>query len=209
MPRARNVFLPSSFNENSTNKTIPVSIFNNNLVRVHFPTVNYTCYSMLDTGSAVNVISRVTLEKIFPKRHYKMLPTTSIFRSVSNQPVKASGKIELRFKIGEHMFKDYFYVFDNDSHNIILGVPFLKVSKAMIDYNKLSLLPPSTWRLHALDNVQLKPRSSLVLPTRLSNKTLLMLSGVHGIVEQTSSKSAAQVMTSVSTTCNGKLFSAK
>ena len=157
------------FNVNSSHSLEHTSNFKNNLVRVHFTKSNFACDSLIDTRSAVNVISETTLDRILRSQQNEILPSTSLLRSVANTPTILMGKVELTFQVAGQTTDDFSYISENTNHNLILGVIFFKLSTATIKYEKMQMaLPTGTWDVQTLAKIKLAPRSSRMEATGYS-----------------------------------------
>ena len=104
-----------------------------NMLRAKFGTLQTQC--LLDTGASISVCSEQFLHKI-PAKFVKHLSNkfTTVY-GVGHFQQKISSRVQLSFQINGTKFIESFYVFPN-SHNIILGLPFLSHYNAILDMQK-------------------------------------------------------------------------
>ena len=148
----------SNFNveilNNETSSHYPKPPFNN-LINAKFGELQTQC--LLDTGATISCIATHFLDKI-PRKFVKTLSHRSIvIQGFGGFQKRVKERVELTFTINGRKFSEQFYSISH-SYNVILGLPFLKKYKAILNMaNSEITLDGQTF--------QLKPpsmRSSLV-----------------------------------------------
>ena len=95
---------------------------------------NLQTRALCDTGATINVISQAFMSKI-PKKYIKKLPNKfTTVHGIGHHQQKIDCRIQLNLEINGMHFTEQFYCFPN-SHDIILGLPFLKKNNAIINVN--------------------------------------------------------------------------
>lgn len=99
---------------------------------------------LIDSGSSISLINRLTFEDIKHEINYKLLGRKIQIKTI-NSIVSFSACVELTFKVNKNFFKQTFYVtdFNADNFQAILGFDFLcknnvnlNISDQCIDINK-------------------------------------------------------------------------
>ena len=106
---------------------------------------------LLDSGASLNVLSSQFLAKIPSKCVEKLSKRNIIIHGVANFETKVESQVRLTFSVNGVKFTDDFHVIPNNFN--ILGNPFLKKNKAIINFDtnevtlndsKFSMHTPST-----------------------------------------------------------------
>jgi len=101
---------------------------------------NRTLRILIDTGAFCNCIS----QKYFSTRLSRSTPLTpkggnEHFTTANNAPLSVLGSVTLGVKLGGRIIPAKFYVVENLSQNVILGIQFLQVNNAVLDYTRKRL----------------------------------------------------------------------
>lgn len=115
-----------------------VTSLSENLINVQI--YDHNTNLLVDTGSDLNCISVSLLSKLVPDYKSKLQPSRNKqAEGFAGKLVKILGNITLPTKISDHTFKTTYSVFDQLSHNLILGHPFLKHHGGVYDADTSTL----------------------------------------------------------------------
>ena len=89
---------------------------------------------LLDSGASLNVLSSQFLAKIPSKCVEKLSKRNIIIHGVANFETKVESQVRLTFSVNGVKFTDDFHVIPNNFN--ILGNPFLKKNKAIINFDQ-------------------------------------------------------------------------
>ena len=123
----------SNFNveilNNETSSHYPKPPFNN-MINAKFSVLQTQC--LLDTGATISCIATHFLDKI-PRKFVKTLLHRSIvIQGFGGFQKRVKERVELTFTINGRKFSEQFYSVSH-SYNVILGLPFLKKYKAILN----------------------------------------------------------------------------
>ena len=114
---------------NETSSHYPKPPFNN-MINAKFGVLQTQC--LLDTGATISCISTHFLDKI-PRKFVKTLSHRSIvIQGFGGFQKRVKERVELTFTINGRKFSEQFYSVSH-SYNVILGLPFLKKYKAILN----------------------------------------------------------------------------
>ena len=88
----------------------------------------------MDTGAQTSCMSMTTLNRINPKCKLTECTTPNL-RSVGNTVVPILGVTDVEVSIGSFSCSHKFHIIDNFSHDVILGVDFMKAHNATVEYD--------------------------------------------------------------------------
>ena len=133
---------------------------------------NFHFNALVDTGATISVISKKFLNSVESSLH-KITPIVpfNIVLSIENSnDFKVTEKAEMCFKINNQAILWHFYIIDNLTNNIVLGMDFLNEYEVTIKCNPFSLeLKP---------NVKQKPKKPFSEKTEYTNNKTVATSDV-------------------------------
>ena len=88
---------------------------------------------LVDTGSGISIVSMSRLKEIVGKKPRLAPSDIPCIHGISAGPVRILGTYELSLNINEAIFPTKFYVLSSINQPILVGLDFLKSSKAVID----------------------------------------------------------------------------
>ena len=139
--------------------------------------------TLVDTGSAVNLISKKSFDKLDISSSALHKVTTTL-TSAEGSGMKVYGKIELKFSISNKVFEHKFLVADLHQMSGILGMDFFEKFDVSLNVGKAHMLVSGyKIRLYKLshqlcanvkleDSVVIPPDSEIVIETYISGKVM-------------------------------------
>ena len=168
-----------------TRNVLTVSNLNGNLLQIAVK--NHSTPALVDTGASVSCVSEAFCRKVYPNLFEKCgspvigKPAFTAIRGVCGETHPVLGTIELEVNINGLKIRQSFHIFSRLQNTVILGIDFLKTSKAKIDvaqgvisFCEGMVLSPlltksceSTNRVSTVHSVCLKPRSQMIITVRV------------------------------------------
>ena len=92
---------------------------------------------LIDTGAGANCMPLETLKNICPNA--EIVPGRKRLQAANKSKIKVFGIWKGNFEIGDISLSAKFYITQDLGSQVILGNPFLLKSKALIDYDSMSI----------------------------------------------------------------------
>jgi hypothetical protein len=148
----------------------------------------------VDCGSAISLISAELFQQILTKNNkIKLYPSSTQLQTVNKSPLKVLGQVNLNLDIEGTSRKDgrcstvfQFYIAENLTHNILIGMDFLQIHRAVVDtgrkrltiinnygtetIHKLYSIPNSAYEIEvtATQEIAIAPGSEVIIEGKLS-----------------------------------------
>ena len=152
---------------------------NSNFIRVSILGKQIKC--LVDTGSTLSCIQKSLLDTIdsdfimYGKSDYKKV------KGIGGHVIDIKGTATLPIKIGDHIFYQKFYIFDDILHPLLLGIDFLKANNCSLNFENQTLdteegmpvinIVQPAFKLglaRPLRQCVIQPNSETVIPIRIS-----------------------------------------
>ena len=169
--------------KSNKNKDLPVILastpLNNNFIQVSI--LGKTINTLVDTGSSLSCIKQSLLNAldqdfiVYGKTDYRKV------KGIGGHVINITGTATLPIKIGDHIFYQKFYIFDEILHPLLLGIDFLTANNCTLNFENqtidteegepvINILKP-TFNMGLARPVRhtvIQPHSETVLPIRIS-----------------------------------------
>lgn len=176
-----------SLKQNSSkNESFPIIFastpLKNNFIEVSI--LGKTINTLVDTGSSLSCIQKSLLNELDQDF---IMHGKSEFRKVkgiSGHLIDISGTATLPIRIGNHLFYQKFYIFDDILHPLLLGIDFLTANNCTLNFEKqtidteegepvINILKPAfkTGLARPAKQTIVQPHSETILPIRISKAT--------------------------------------
>ena len=145
-------------------------------LKVHLHDMKTDMVGLVDTGSSVNVINKSFLLKSGgPKPNLNRPITVSL---ADGKEISVDGLIKLNISSPFGTTIEQFYVFENTSHPLILGIDFIRRHQVSLD--RLIKRPTKTYDIRSAEAVTIAPGKELLVSGKFPFSVLI---GTQGITE--------------------------
>lgn len=157
----------------------------NQFITVPVQVDNVTTRVIIDTGSAVNVISSSFVGRL--RKLEELRPSPITVRAVSGELATPKGEMRLRLGLAGQEFDVQFFMLDGFHHDLLCGLPFCRDTRLVLDFEHRKLrilvseldmessdhpLAKKITNVYVAENCTIPPKSEIMFTAKSESRGL-------------------------------------